>query len=150
MFIEWLTLLLVYFCLLRRVRSGTGPHPTSYSMGTKGSCLVCKSVTSFYFADSKIVWSCTSTPPYVFIVWYLMIGKDVGRNGLGLLQGTILAFVWRDWGRPKETSGQSVPRFEPSVSQWLIMSCSMEWLRKGFRIGYWIYWLVTGHNCKEL
>jgi hypothetical protein len=32
------------------------------------------------------------------------IGKDVKGSGHGLFQGNILAFAWRDWENPQETS----------------------------------------------
>jgi hypothetical protein len=33
-----------------------------------------------------------------------LIGKDMEGSGRGLIWGTIVAFAWRDWGKPSKTS----------------------------------------------
>jgi hypothetical protein len=44
------------------------------------------------------------------------IGKDVEGTGRGLIKGTIPAFGWSDWGRPRETQS-GYPGFEPETSR---------------------------------
>jgi hypothetical protein len=47
------------------------------------------------------------------------IRKDVKRRGRSLTWGYILAYMWRDWGKPRRTSELPVfgPKFEPETSR---------------------------------
>jgi hypothetical protein len=69
------------FSLQHNVKNGSGAHPASYPMGTRGSFSGGKSAgreadhTSIS-AEVKNVWSYTSTPPYVFVAWCLVKHRD--------------------------------------------------------------------------
>jgi hypothetical protein len=79
------------FSLHHRVQSGSGAHPASYPMGTRGSfpggkaagCEGDHSPPSS--AEVKNAWSYTSTSPYVFIAWCLVKHRDF----------TFLPLPWR-------------------------------------------------------
>jgi hypothetical protein len=63
------------FSLHHRVQNGSGSHPTSYPMGTRGSFPGLKRPrreadhSPPYSAEVKNEWSYTSTPQYAFMAW---------------------------------------------------------------------------------
>jgi hypothetical protein len=63
------------FSLHHRVQNGSGAHPSSYPMGTRGSFPGVKRpgvklTTHLYVMQrSKNEWSYTSTPQYAFMAW---------------------------------------------------------------------------------
>jgi hypothetical protein len=71
--------------LHHRVQTGSGVHPASYPMGTRGSFPGGKAAevwswphTSAYCRDQKNAWSYTSTPQYAFMAWCSV--KSTGRH----------------------------------------------------------------------
>jgi hypothetical protein len=64
------------FSLLYRVQTGSGAHRASFPMGTgffsggKAAWAFNRPLTSSS-AENKNAWSYTSTPPYLFMVWFL-------------------------------------------------------------------------------
>jgi hypothetical protein len=68
------------FSLHHRVQNGSGAHPASYPMGTKGSFLggnaAGREADLRLMPRSKNVWSYISTPPYAFMAWYLVKHRD--------------------------------------------------------------------------
>jgi hypothetical protein len=65
------------FSLRNRVQTGSGAHRTSFPMGTGGFFPRGKAAGSIHLVSkSKNVWSCTSTPPYVFMAWCLVKHRD--------------------------------------------------------------------------
>jgi hypothetical protein len=69
------------FSLHRRVQNGSGAHPASYPMGTRGSFPEVKRQRPE--ADHSPPpsaeineWSYTSIPPYVFMAWCLVKHRD--------------------------------------------------------------------------
>jgi hypothetical protein len=65
----------------RHVKVGTGTHPASYPMGTRGSLpggkAAVKLTTNLLLVlRSKNVWSYTSAPQYAFMEWSLVKHRD--------------------------------------------------------------------------
>jgi hypothetical protein len=64
------------FSLHRRVQNGSGAHPTSYPMGTRGSFLGGKAagawswpLTSIYCGDKRMSGAIPPLPQYAFMAW---------------------------------------------------------------------------------
>jgi hypothetical protein len=72
----------VYFSLHHHIQTTSGTHPVSYPMGTGGSFPEDKQLghEAAHSRPSspkiKNVWSYTSTPPYVSMVWSLIKHRD--------------------------------------------------------------------------
>jgi hypothetical protein len=70
------------FSLHHHVQNGSGAHPDSYSMGTRGFSLGVKRPgreadhSPPSSAEVKYAWSYTSTPQYVFMAWCLVKQRD--------------------------------------------------------------------------
>jgi hypothetical protein len=70
------------FSHLHLVQTGSGAHPGSYPMGTGGNSPRVKMLgreadhSPLSSAEFKNAWSCTSTPPYIFMAWYLFKHRD--------------------------------------------------------------------------
>jgi hypothetical protein len=66
------------FSLLHRVQNGSGAHPASYLMSTRGSFPGSKvagrevDYSPPSSAEVENAWSYTSTPQYVFMAWCLV------------------------------------------------------------------------------
>jgi hypothetical protein len=58
------------------------------------------SVTTLYSVDDMVISE-----------WWWMV-KDLVGNGHGLIEGTMLEFVWRHWGKPRKQSAQPAARAE--------------------------------------
>jgi len=60
--------------LLHCVQTGSGAHPSSYSMGNRSSYTPGREADHLppSSAEVKNTWSYTSTTPYVFMVWYFV------------------------------------------------------------------------------
>jgi hypothetical protein len=71
-----------YFSLHHRIQNGSGAHPASYPMGTRGFSLGVKRPerkadhSPPSSAEVKNAWSYTSTPQYVFMAWCLVKQRD--------------------------------------------------------------------------
>jgi len=69
------------FSLRHRVLTGSGAHPASYHMGTVSSYPAVKlpareaDSSPLSSTEAKNSWSYTSTPPYLFMAWYLVEHK---------------------------------------------------------------------------
>jgi hypothetical protein len=62
-----------YFSLHRYVQPGSGAHPASYPMGTRGSLPGGKAATHLHLVlRSRNACSYTSTPQYAFMAWCLV------------------------------------------------------------------------------
>jgi hypothetical protein len=70
------------FSLHHRVQIGSGAHPASYPMGTRGSYPGGKAAgreadhSPPSSAEVKNAWSYTSTPQYAFMAWCLVKHRD--------------------------------------------------------------------------
>jgi hypothetical protein len=70
------------FSLHHRVQNGSGAHPGSYPMGTRGSFPGGKAAGAWSWpltpssAEVKNAWSYTSTPQYVSMAWCLVKHRD--------------------------------------------------------------------------
>jgi hypothetical protein len=70
------------FSLLHRVQTGSGAHPASYPVGTRGSFPGVKwpgrevEDSPPSSAEVKNAWSYTSTPLYAFMAWWLVEHRD--------------------------------------------------------------------------
>jgi hypothetical protein len=71
------------FSLHHRVQNGSGDHPASYPVGTRGSFPGGKRPgreadhSPPSSAEVKNAWSYTSTPQYVFMAWCLVKHRDI-------------------------------------------------------------------------
>jgi hypothetical protein len=68
----------VFFSLRHRVQDKSGAHPVSYPMGTSCSFIGVKWTgrEAPPTDEVKNAWSYISTPPYVFMAWYLVQQRD--------------------------------------------------------------------------
>jgi hypothetical protein len=69
----------VGYFLFHSVKTGSGSHPTSYRVGTRGSFPGGKAAgpwiwpLTFIQCQGQEFWRYTSTPPCVLMAWYLII-----------------------------------------------------------------------------
>jgi hypothetical protein len=74
------------FFIHHRVQTGSGAHPASYPMGTRGSFPGVKRPgheadhSSPYSAEVTNAWGYTSAPQYAFMVWCLVTNKKHRDN----------------------------------------------------------------------
>jgi len=71
-----------------RGETGFGAHPAFQKMGTVGSYLPGKAAGAWSWplsADVKNAWSYTSTPPYVFVAWYMVKYRDTCTSAFTFL-----------------------------------------------------------------
>jgi hypothetical protein len=107
-----------YFSLRHRVQTGTGAHPASCLMGTRGLFPWGKAAgrEADRFAEIKNAWSCTATPPYVFMAWCSVLTEHHamktywGSGGIALRivdLGTRWSWVVSFTPRPLNPQGKS-------------------------------------------
>jgi len=76
--------------LRHRVRTSFTAHPVSYEMDAVGSFPGIKAALTWSWPPSSAevkTWSYTSTPPYVFMAWYLVKHRNIFALPYHLLEG---------------------------------------------------------------